>query len=78
MCPSVTLKGNTMTDLHLKEMLVRMQIDARRCYRLYVKRAKFMEIHPEDREARWDCAIWQRRASIAAEHVLELMEIVTR
>ena len=67
-----------MSDLWLNDLAARMQKDARRCYRLYVKRAKFMEIHPEDREARWDCAIWQRRASIAAEHVLELMEIVTR
>lgn len=67
-----------MTDLHLKEMLVRMQIDARRCYRLYVKRAKYMEVHPEDITAQWDCAIWQRRASIAADQALKLMEIVTK
>lgn len=67
-----------MTDLHLKEMLVRMQIDARRCYRLYVKHAKYWERNRNDHGAMYDCIVWQYRASVAADQALKLMEIVTR
>ena len=75
--PICNLGGNTMTDYQLLEFARKAQEDARRYYKIYVKYAKYWERHPNDRCAMHDTFIWQRRASIAADHVQEMQRIVT-
>ena len=66
-----------MTDYQLTQFWIKAQEDARRCYQIYLQSRKFWEEHGGIGVMN-DCAIWQRRASVAAEHALKLGDIVTR
>ncbi len=67
-----------MTDHHLTHFAIKAQEDARRCYQIYVQHRIWMDNHPGDVGGLYDARVWQYRASIAAEHALKMLGIVTR
>lgn len=67
-----------MTDYRLIEFARKAQEDARRCYGIYIIQRNVWEKHGSNPWDMGDVKVWQYRASLAAEHALKMLEIVTR